>query len=134
MRSNSVYESEEERSFQFANEPQCESYSDKVLDDRDSRLRLDSIDALTGHYRPYHEAFFGFELAYHHYTHALWTALRFYECIRDDSRLSMVLKTILKSEVGAYMLHRASTCFKIVPSTLTFGAHDARLLHGNNMW
>lgn len=47
-----------------------------------------------------HAGFFGFETAYHRHVNSLLLNLRFFESIRDDYRLALVLRTILKAEVS----------------------------------
>jgi hypothetical protein len=49
--------------------------------------------------REHHEGFFGFEHAYIHYLNTILLALRLYAAIKDDARLSVVLKTLLRGEV-----------------------------------
>lgn len=49
--------------------------------------------------REHHEGFFGFEHTYIHYYNTLLLTLRLCDAIKDDARLNVALKALLRGEV-----------------------------------
>lgn len=65
-----------------------------------NRPALGDLECNGGKHSILHAGFFGFETAYHRHVNSLLLNLRFFESIRDDYRLALVLRTILKAEVS----------------------------------
>lgn len=62
-------------------------------------LCFDMLMTNSGRFLENHDGFFGFDQAYHHYVNSLLLSMRHFEGIRDDARLAVVLRMLLKAEV-----------------------------------
>jgi len=65
-----------------------------------SRPAVGDLECNGGKQSVLHAGFFGYETAYHRHVNSLLLNLRFFESIRDDYRLALVLRTMLRAEVS----------------------------------